>query len=137
MLSQHFQPDHPTSEHDTHTRQLFHNCCIAPVSREETKIHTERADKLQSVLSEWTGGGHYASSAELCGEDRMSDGRPANSGQMPSRSPPPHPPPPTEAPSAEVGGIHECDEQGCRKHLQFNFNQLYCTGVLHCRYLSV
>lgn len=46
----------PWASMTTCTRQPFHNRCIAPVSREKTKIHTERSDKLPSVLSGWRGG---------------------------------------------------------------------------------
>lgn len=38
------------------------------------------------------GGRRYASSAELCGEDRTSDGRPANCGRTPPRPSPPYAP---------------------------------------------
>lgn len=88
VLSQHFQYITPRAERVTSARQLFHNRYIGPVSREKTKIHTERSDKLLKG----GGGRRYASSAELCGEDRTSDGRPANCGRTPPRPSPPYAP---------------------------------------------
>lgn len=90
VLSQHFQPDRPSSEQHTHAAHTL--CSRFTTAAERRRRHTERADKRHSVLSGW--GGDYASSAELRGEDRTSDGRPANSGRTPSRPPPHHPPPP-------------------------------------------
>lgn len=53
------------------------------VSREKTKIYTERSsDKRTAACGERR---RYASSAKLCGEDKTSDGRPANSGPISPR----------------------------------------------------
>lgn len=129
MLSQRFQPAHPTSERLRHTQTSRFTTAASLRFLERRQKYTQ-SEQINCRVSSQAGGGEmerYASSAELCGEDRTSDGRPANSGRVPSRPPPPHPSPPTEALSAEVGGIHKGVEQGCRELFQFSFNQLYCT----------
>lgn len=77
----------PPTECDASPYQTFHNRRTG--LWRETKIHREPSDRPTEGPP--AGGGSYASSAELSGEDKTSDGRPVISGWTPPPTSPNHP----------------------------------------------